>query len=241
MFVYLEFLLIYVLLPRRFVVRVFPIYLSLLGVLLLWTKRNMTLLLRRAPEVAGGPSIAANLESRQISAQIGLQNSRTSALELPVTSRPQTWIDQTSGQSAPFDDVPITSSQGTAADPSSPKTVTKRESRFASLFIALLAVSPMAIEYDAADQQTMEAAQEASVSATQPESPKKTATPPEKGDRRSEIRKTKWRRFKYEMKLKMRITGKAKGKDRWKWTQAEDMELEVLRSEERHLYTDMER
>ncbi|KAI4684373.1 uncharacterized protein J4E84_006362 [Alternaria hordeiaustralica] len=164
----------------------------------------------------------------------------TSALESPVTSRPQNWMDQTSGQSAPFDDVPITSSKGTATDPSSPKTVTKRESRFASLFIALLAVSPMAIEYDAADQQTMEAAQEASVSATQQESPKKTEARPGSGVKSSEIRKTRWKRFKYELGLKMRITGRRKANDRWKWTQAEDIELEVLRSEERYIYADME-
>jgi len=201
----------------------------------------MTLLVRRAPEVAGGPSIAANPESRHISAQIELQNCRTSALDSPVTSRPQAWIRQTSGQSAPFDDVPMTSSNETTADPPRPEPVTKRESRFASLFIALLAVSPMAIEYDAADQQTVEAAQAASVSATQQESSKKPEAQPESRVKSSEIRKTRWERFKYELGLKMKITSRQKAKDRWKWTQAEDLELEVLRSEERYIYTDMER
>ncbi|KAI4620791.1 hypothetical protein J4E83_005152 [Alternaria metachromatica] len=201
----------------------------------------MTLLLRRAPDIAGSSSSAAAFENRHFSEQTGQQNGRTSALVTPITLRSQPWSDQASGQSTTFDDVPITSNNETTANLPRPEPVTKRESRFASLFIALLAVSPMAVEYDAADQQTMEAAQNASVSATQPEAPKKTDYPTEDGIKKSEIRRTKWRRFKYEMKLKMRITGKAKGKDRWKWTQAEDMELEVLRSEERHLYTDMER
>jgi len=201
----------------------------------------MTLLLRRAPDIAGSPSPAGIIENGYMAEQTRQQNGRTSALETPITLRSQSWSDQTPGQSAPFDDVPMSSTNETTADPSRPEPVTKRESRFASLFIALLAVSPMAIECDAADQQTIEAAQEASVSATQPEYPKKIATPLERGVKRSEISRTRWRRFKYEVRLKMRITGKTKGKDRWKWTQAEDIELEVLRSEERNVYTDMER
>ncbi|KAI4647272.1 uncharacterized protein J4E79_010424 [Alternaria viburni] len=201
----------------------------------------MTLLLRRAPVIAGSPSPAGIIENGYMAERTRQQNGRTSAWETPITLRSQSWSDQTPGQSAPFDDVPMSSTNETTADPSRPEPVTKRESRFASLFIALLAVSPMAIEYDAADQQTIEAAQEASVSATQPESPKKTAAPPDRGIKRSEIHKTRWRQFKYEMKLKMRITGRRKAKDRWKWTQAEDVELEVLRSEERYIYSDMER
>ncbi|KAH6865974.1 hypothetical protein BKA58DRAFT_230541 [Alternaria rosae] len=201
----------------------------------------MTLLLRRVPEVTAGSSTAASLENRHISEQIGLQNGKSSALESPITLRSQTKSDHTSGQSAPFDDVPMTPSKGKTTEHSKLEPLTKRESRFASLFIALLAVSPMAIEYDAADQQTIEVAQNASVSATQSESPKKIDDSPESRVRRSEIRKTQWNRFKYEMKLKMRITGRRKARDRWKWTQAEDIELEVLRSEERHIYTDMPR
>ncbi|KAI4925297.1 hypothetical protein J4E85_007175 [Alternaria conjuncta] len=135
----------------------------------------------------------------------------------------------------------MTSNNEITANIPSPDPVTKRESRFASLFIALLAVSPMAIEYDAADQQTMEAAQEASGSAPQPEAFKKTEAQPGSGVRSSEIRKTRWKRFKYELGLKMRITGRRKAKDRWKWTQADDVGLEVLRQEERYIYTDMER
>ena len=176
-----------------------------------------------------------------MSEQMGQQNGRTSALVTPITLRSQTWSDEASGQSTTFDDVPMTSNNETTADPPRPEPVTKRESRFASLFIALLAVSPMAIEHDAADQQTMEAAQEASVSAPQPESFKKSEARPGNGIKSSEIRKTRWKRFKYELEMKMRITGRRKAKDRWKWTQAEDIELEVLRLEERYVYTDMER
>jgi hypothetical protein len=101
------------------------------------------------------------------------------------------------------------------------------------LFISLLAVSPAAIEYDAANQQTMEAAQKASIKPTQPASSKKAYSRQVGGVRPSEIRKTRWKRFKYEMGLKMKNTGKGKAKDRGKWAQAEDVELKVLRGKER--------
>jgi hypothetical protein len=107
--------------------------------------------------------------------------------------------------------------------------------------MSLLAVSPMAIEYDAANQETMEAAQKAAVQPTQPAPPKKARTGRTSGARPSEIRKTRWKRFKYEMGLKIKSTGRAKGKDRRKWTQADDVELEEMRPEEREAQTAMAR
>jgi hypothetical protein len=106
--------------------------------------------------------------------------------------------------------------------------------------MSLLAVSPIAIEYDAADQQTMEAAQKASVQPTKPAPPKKAHTRRTSGARPSEIRKTRWKRFKYEMGLKMKSTSGAKGKDRRKWTQMADVKLEEIPAEERETQTESE-
>jgi hypothetical protein len=88
----------------------------------------------------------------------------------------------------------------------------------------------MAIEYDAADQQTMEAAQRPSVKTAQPTSSKKTQVRLSGSVRPSEIRKTRWKRFKYEMGLKMKNTGRGKAKDRRQRAQVADMELENLRA-----------
>jgi hypothetical protein len=197
---------------------------------------------RRAPKIASNSSLVDYPEGRHVSKPRALQDGRTTALDSFVTLdlESHTWSEPTSEQSAPCSGEPATSNEQTTSDPSRPERTTKRESRFSSLFITLLAVSPMAIEYDAADQQTMEAAKRASISATQSESSKKAYTHPTNGVTPPEIRKTKWRRLKYEIGLKMRITGRGAAKDRWKWTQAEDMELEILRAEERQIYTPIE-
>ncbi|KAG9189090.1 hypothetical protein G6011_05958 [Alternaria panax] len=65
----------------------------------------------------------------------------------------------------------------------------------------------MAIEYDTADQQTMEAAHKVSIKTTPPASSRKAYVQPANGIRESEIRKTKWKRFTNEMGLKMKSTG----------------------------------
>ena len=88
----------------------------------------------------------------------------------------------------------------------------------------------MAIECDAADQKTIEAAQKA---ATQPTQPKKAYRRSAGGMTPSEIRKTRWKRFKYEVALKMKSRSKGKRTERNKWMQMEDVELEELSSEER--------
>lgn len=94
----------------------------------------------------------------------------------------------------------------------------------------------MAIEYDAADQKTIEAASKNSVQPTVPAPPKKAYIRPASGVRPSEIRKTRWKRFKYEMGLKMKRGNKGKGKERRKVTEEdalEEVELAELRLEER--------
>jgi hypothetical protein len=89
----------------------------------------------------------------------------------------------------------------------------------------------MAIEYDAADQQTMEAAQMASVRPTEPTPPRKAQARRSSGVRPSEIRKTRWKRFKYELGLKMKSTCRGKGRNRREWAQVGDVELDEVQSE----------
>jgi hypothetical protein len=196
------------------------------------TKTNMAALQpisRRASEMAGTPSQTEGSKDRRIPKQASLHKRKISASKAGVTFKSQTWSNPTSKHRTTFKARPTTLNKRAASDTTSLVTVTKQQSRFASLFISLLAVSPMAIEYDAADQQTMEAAQKASVKTTQPASSKIW---PAGGVRPSEIRKTQWKRFKYEMGLKMKSTGRGKAKNRRKLAQAEDVELENMRAED---------
>ncbi|CAG5139752.1 uncharacterized protein ALTATR162_LOCUS560 [Alternaria atra] len=183
----------------------------------------------RASEMAGTPSQTEGSKDWRIPKQASLHKRKTSASKAGVTFKSQTWSNPTSKHRTTFKARPTTSNKRAASDTTSSVTVTKQQSRFASLFVSLLAVSPMAIEYDAADQQTMEAAQKASVKTTQPASSK---IRPAGGVRPSEIRKTRWKRFKYEMGLKMKSTGRGKAKNRRKLAQAEDVELENMRAED---------
>ena len=134
--------------------------------------------------------------------------------------------------------VPTTTVRVTA-DPIDTQNVTKSQSCFASLFISLLAVSPMAVEYDAADENTMQSAQKAAVQPTRPAPTKKTHTRVASGVRTADIRKTRWKRFKYEVQLKMKSKTpggrKDKGKERGQWSQAEDVEMERLGSHQRRV------
>ncbi|KAF9700148.1 hypothetical protein EKO04_001447 [Ascochyta lentis] len=86
-----------------------------------------------------------------------------------------------------------------------PPKVSNRQRRLASLFMALMASSPLPIETDA---ETLEAAQKASIA---PRAPADT-----KHKRRvstvrvQEIRASRWKRFRYEMGLTSRKKGKAR-------------------------------
>jgi hypothetical protein len=108
--------------------------------------------------------------------------------------------------------------------------VGKRHKAFASLLVSFLATSSVAVDYDAADEKTIESANKASTTALPPPPPKahRRST---SGVKPSEIRKTRWKRFKYEMGLKMK-SGQ-KGKQRQQPAQATDMELADMRSNER--------
>jgi hypothetical protein len=108
--------------------------------------------------------------------------------------------------------------------------VSKRHKAFASLLVSFLATSSVAIEIDAADQKTIESANKAS-STTLPPPPPKAYTRSASSVKPSEIRKTRWKRFKYEMGLKMK-SGQ-KGKQRQQSALMEEMELVDMISKER--------
>lgn len=111
--------------------------------------------------------------------------------------------------------------------PSTQRPATQTSSRFSSLFIALLSSSPAAIEFDAVDEVTLQAVQKSTPRST-------AADGHEASSKRNTItvekRATRWRRFKYELKLKFesgyKIGGDGKGA-------TEYMELEDIASERR--------
>jgi len=108
--------------------------------------------------------------------------------------------------------------------------VSKRHKAFASLLVSFLATSSVAVDYDAADEKTIESASKAS-STPLPPPPPKVHTRSTSGVKPSEIRKTRWKRFKYEMGLKMK-SGQ-KGKQRQRPAQTTEMELADMMSNER--------
>lgn len=108
--------------------------------------------------------------------------------------------------------------------------VSKRHKVLASLLVSFLATSSVAVDYDAADEKTIDSANKAS-STPLPAPPPKAHRRSTSGVKPSEIRKTRWKRFKYEMGLKMK-SGQ-KGKQKQPSAQATDMELADMRSTER--------
>lgn len=115
------------------------------------------------------------------------------------------------------------------ADPNT-TPVSKRHKAFASLLVSFLATSSVAIEPDAADQKTIESANKAS-STPVPPAPKKAHTRSASVVKPSEIRKTRWKRFKYELGLKMK-SGQ-KGKQKEETTPLTEMELVDMQSQQR--------
>lgn len=108
--------------------------------------------------------------------------------------------------------------------PSDPaRKVSNHQRRLASLFMALMASSPIAIE---ADTETVEAAQKASIAPkAQPDTMRRRKI---STVRVQEIRATRWKRFRHELSLKTRRKGKAR-----KWEEVELDDLVQLRGEER--------
>jgi hypothetical protein len=97
------------------------------------------------------------------------------------------------------------SQQGAEAEKTS-----NRKRRLASLFMSLLASSPMALEYDATDAATIEAAKKASIA---PKMHAKSHKRKVSMVRTVEIRPSRWKRVQYGMKLDPK--GRASKKGGW--------------------------
>jgi hypothetical protein len=115
----------------------------------------------------------------------------------------------------------------TSARRSTSKTKPQRESahtakHFSSLFISLLAVSPMAIEYDALSRGTVEATKEA---------PMRPTTQGKRAASGAEIRKLRWKRFRYEMGLKINSQRTMRGWGKRRRVNEGEMELQELLTE----------
>ncbi|KAH7396797.1 hypothetical protein DE146DRAFT_51293 [Phaeosphaeria sp. MPI-PUGE-AT-0046c] len=132
-----------------------------------------------------------------------------------------------SGSQAPRTRTAVT---GTSQIDTNTTPVSKRHKAFASLLVSFLATSSVAIEPDAADEKTIESANKAS-STPLPPAPKKAHTRSASVVKPSEIRKTRWKRFKYELGLKMK-TGQ-KGKQKQEATQPTEMELVDMEAQKR--------
>lgn len=102
---------------------------------------------------------------------------------------------------------------------------TKHHKAFASLFVSLLATSPVAIEEDAVDEKTVKSANAAS---TTPQPPKPELTGAVWA---AEIRRARWKRFRYETGLK--FGGGAKMKLRRENIDVDDMEMADMRARKR--------
>jgi hypothetical protein len=96
-----------------------------------------------------------------------------------------------------------TSTRASQQPPKAPAKVSNRQRRLASLFMALMASSPLPIE---ADTETLEAAQKDSIAPKAPPHKRRVST-----IRVQEVRTGRWKRFRYELSLKTR----RKGKTRW--------------------------
>ncbi|KAF2036507.1 hypothetical protein EK21DRAFT_83471 [Setomelanomma holmii] len=105
----------------------------------------------------------------------------------------------------------------------------KRHKALASLLVSFLATSSVAIDMEAADEKTIDSANKAS-STPSPAAPPKAHTRSSSGVKASETRKTRLKRFKYEMGLKMKSGPKNKPKQSG---QREEMELVDMMSQER--------
>jgi hypothetical protein len=105
--------------------------------------------------------------------------------------------------------------------------VSRRHKALASLLVSFLATSSVAIDIEAADQKTIESANKASTTPL-PSKPHPRSTG---GVKPSEIRRTRWKRFRYEMGLKMK-SGR-NGKQRRSSIGMDEMEMVDLLARER--------
>jgi pyruvate/2-oxoglutarate dehydrogenase complex dihydrolipoamide acyltransferase (E2) component len=164
---------------------------------------------------------------------------RDSGQPLPTQDKSRTWGVSSSQQNdnvnkSKSNHKRKASAQRKVTGTSQPNTnttpVSRRHKVLASLLVSFLATSAVAIEIDAADEKTVESANKAS-STPLPPPPPKVHTRSSSGVKPSEIRRTRWNRFKYEMGLKMKSGNK--GKQRRQSDLIEEMELIDTRSQKR--------
>ncbi|KAH7083088.1 hypothetical protein BKA63DRAFT_561275 [Paraphoma chrysanthemicola] len=136
-----------------------------------------------------------------------------------------------SQMSGPSGSRPKTTAAARRASQADPNTtpVSKRHKALASLLVSFLATSSVAIDEEAADEKTINSANKAS-STPLPPPPPKAHTRSGSGVKASEIRKTRWKRFKYEMGLKMKSGQKHQPKQA---AQRDEMELVDMMAHER--------
>ncbi|KAL6712207.1 hypothetical protein ACN47E_000084 [Coniothyrium glycines] len=154
------------------------------------------LLSRRVSEMTTGAGPTSGLAAKGGRTSKAITHRRTASFKPKVAFESQAWTASSSQPRVITKSASTIASKRASSNPTTGKPVTKGQSRFASLFISFLAVSPAAIEYEAADEATMEAAQRV---ATQPTKPNEAVKRVAGGVKQSEIRKTRWKRFKYEL------------------------------------------
>jgi hypothetical protein len=160
--------------------------------------------------------------SRQYAAPKSKINHKHKASAIPKV----TFKSQTSGPSR----SQAQQTKRTSASKTNTTPVSKRHKAFASLLVSFLATSSVTIDMEAVDAKTIESANKASTTPLPPPPPKALSRSAS-GVRPSEIRKTRWKRFKYEMGLKMRSGHK--GKQRRLSAEIDEMEMVDLLAQER--------
>lgn len=135
----------------------------------------------------------------------------------PVTAQPSRSAPKSARVRHVRNASAATSTRTSQQPPKTPAKVSNHQRRLASLFMALMASSPLPIETDA---ETLSAAQKDSIA------PKAQSDITHKSERRvstirvQEVRAGRWKRFRYELSLKTRRKGKTR--------RCEDVELDDL-------------
>jgi hypothetical protein len=119
------------------------------------------------------------------------------------------------------------SAKGALQQGADTENISNRKRCLASIFIVFLASTTMALEYDATDAETIEAAKRASTAPKIHLEPQ----PPQPHKRKAsvirtiELRPSRWKRFQYGMKLKPKRKAKKEGE----WTKFEMKNTQVVK------------
>lgn len=141
--------------------------------------------------------------------------SRSKSATIPATTQPSRPAPKSARARHVRNESAPTSTHASQQASKAPAKVSNRQRRLASLFMALMASSPLPIETDA---ETLEAAQKVSIA---PKShPGTTPKCRVSTIRIQEVRTGRWRGFRYELSLKTRRKGKTR--------RCEDVELDDL-------------